>query len=76
LEREVHLIEQNGAPSSEKVFIFFNPPVVNKELGIRESHISAARRLAAPFLKQGIQTILFTTSRLGRSPDQVFERPI
>jgi len=64
LEREVHLIEQNGAPSSEKVFIFFNPPVVNKELGIRESHINAARRLAAPFLKQGIQTILFTTSRL------------
>jgi DEAD/DEAH box helicase domain-containing protein len=64
LEREVHLIDQNGAPSSEKVFIFFNPPVVNKELGIRESHINAARRLAAPFLKQGIQTILFATSRL------------
>ncbi len=64
LERQVHLIDQNGAPSSEKVFIFFNPPVVNKELGIRESHINAARRLAAPFLKQGIQTILFATSRL------------
>jgi DEAD/DEAH box helicase domain-containing protein len=64
LERQVHLIDQNGAPSSEKVFVFFNPPVVNKALGIRESHINAARRLAAPFLKQGIQTILFATSRL------------
>ena len=64
LEREVLLIDKNGAPSSEKVFIFFNPPVVNKELGIRGSHINAARRLATPFLKQGIQTILFATSRL------------
>jgi DEAD/DEAH box helicase domain-containing protein len=64
LEREVVLIDRNGAPSSEKVFIFYNPPVVNKELGIRESHVNAARRLASPFIKEGIQTILFATSRL------------
>ncbi len=64
LEREVFLIDQAGAPSSEKLFIFYNPPVVNKELGIRGSPIHAARRLAAPFIKQGIQTILFATSRL------------
>ena len=64
LEREVILIDQNGAPSSEKIFVFYNPPVVNKELGIRGSHIKAARRLASPFIEQGIQTILFTTSRL------------
>jgi DEAD/DEAH box helicase domain-containing protein len=64
LEREVILIDQNGAPASEKIFIFYNPPVVNKELGIRGSHIKAARRLATPFIEQGIQTILFTTSRL------------
>ena len=64
LEREVFLIDQNGAPSPEKIFIFYNPPVVNKELGIRGSHIHAARRLATPFIEQGIQTILFATSRL------------
>lgn len=64
LGREVLLIDQNGAPASEKVFIFYNPPVVNKELGIRRSHIHAARRLASPFIEQGIQTILFATSRL------------
>ena len=64
LEREVFLIDQTGAPSSEKIFIFYNPPVVNKELGIRRSHIHAARQLAAPFIEQGIQTILFATSRL------------
>ncbi len=64
LEREVFLIDQNGAPSSEKIFLFYNPPVVNKELGLRGSPIKAARLLASPFIKEGIQTILFATSRL------------
>jgi DEAD/DEAH box helicase domain-containing protein len=64
LEKEVYLVDQNGAPSSEKIFLFYNPPVVNKELGIRGNHIHAARRLVSPFLKEGIQTILFATSRL------------
>src|SRR4030042_2336422 len=64
LGREVVLVDQNGAPSPEKLFIFYNPPIVNKELGIRGSHIHAARRLATPFIEQGIQTIIFTTSRL------------
>lgn len=64
LEREIYLIEQSGAPSSEKIFLFYNPPVVNRELGIRGSHIKAARLLASPFIKEGIQTILFATSRL------------
>jgi len=64
LEREVHLVDQSGAPSSEKIFVFYNPPVVNKDLGIRRSHIYAARQLAAPFIERGIQTIVFATSRL------------
>ncbi len=64
LERRVYLIDRSGAPSSEKIFIFYNPPVINKELGIRGSHIKAARLLASPFIKEGIQTILFATSRL------------
>ena len=64
LEREVALVDHSGSPTSEKVFIFYNPPLVNKELGIRGSHINAARWLVAPFIKKGIQTILFATSRL------------
>lgn len=63
-EREMVLIDRNGAPSPEKIFVFFNPPVINKELGIRQSHMTAARRLASPFIRKGMQTILFATSRL------------
>ncbi|MEA3420179.1 MAG: DEAD/DEAH box helicase, partial [Acidobacteriota bacterium] len=36
-EEEVSLVDNNGAPCGEKHFIFYNPPVVNKLLGIRRS---------------------------------------
>ncbi len=63
-EEPIELVEENGAPSAEKHFLFYNPPVINRELGIRKSAITSARHLAAPFLKQGIQTLIFATSRL------------
>jgi DEAD/DEAH box helicase domain-containing protein len=64
LEEEVTLIGRSGAPRGEKYFVFYNPPVVNQELGIRRSYINETRRIAASFLKRGLQTIVFTTSRL------------
>ncbi len=64
IEEPAHLIDQNGAPRGEKYFVFYNPPVVNAELGIRRSYINETRRIAASFLKRGLQTIVFTTSRL------------
>ena len=63
LEVPFDLVDQNGAPSGRKVFIFYNPPVVNRELGIRRSPTAEARRLAARFLARGVQTILFARSR-------------
>jgi len=39
LEEEVDLIESNGAPAAEKFFVFYNPPVVNRFLGIRRSYL-------------------------------------
>jgi DEAD/DEAH box helicase domain-containing protein len=64
VERSMELIANNGAPSGEKSFVFFNPPVINKELGIRGNHLKAAERLSLPLLKEKIQTIIFATSRL------------
>jgi DEAD/DEAH box helicase domain-containing protein len=62
--RPVTCIDLNGAPSGEKHFLIYNPPVINKQLGIRRSAISEAARLAARFLKNGIQTIVFAHLRL------------
>ncbi|HCP47338.1 MAG TPA: helicase, partial [Deltaproteobacteria bacterium] len=45
-------------------FILLNPPVVNRELGIRRGVINQSRKVATPFIDQGLQTICFTGSRL------------
>jgi len=63
-EEPVEMVGHSGAPSTEKHFLFYNPPVINRELGIRKSAITSARHLAGPFLKQGTQTLIFATSRL------------
>ncbi len=64
VEKPMDLIAKSGAPSGEKVFVFFNPPVINKELGIRGNHLKVAEKLSRPLLKEKVQTIIFATSRL------------
>ena len=58
------LVDQSGAPRGEKYFLFVNPPVVNRTLGIRRSYLAEARRVAVEFLSRGLQLILFAQSRL------------
>ncbi|MBN2415794.1 DEAD/DEAH box helicase [bacterium] len=57
------LVDGNGAPAGEKHFIFYNPPVVNRELGIRRSSVKESRAIAAKFIRAGVQTIVFARSR-------------
>ncbi len=64
LESEVEVLNANGAPAAEKTFVFYNPPVVNRALGIRRSYINEASRVAQEFLKHDLQTIVFANSRL------------
>jgi DEAD/DEAH box helicase domain-containing protein len=64
LETEVEVLNSNGAPAAEKTFVFYNPPVVNRALGIRRSYINEASRVAQEFLKHDLQTIVFSNSRL------------
>ena len=59
----VELVDDNGAPAGERVVVIHNPPVVNKELGIRQSSIKAARDIGAELIRSGIQTIVFAPSR-------------
>jgi DEAD/DEAH box helicase domain-containing protein len=64
LEKPVEVADRNGAPSVEKFFVFYNPPVVNRYLGIRRSYINEASRVADEFLRRGMQTLVFANSRL------------
>ncbi|RQW07889.1 DEAD/DEAH box helicase [candidate division KSB1 bacterium] len=58
------LVDKNGAPHGKKHFILYNPPVVNRELGIRRSFIQETQRIAADFIGNDLQTIVFTRSRM------------
>jgi DEAD/DEAH box helicase domain-containing protein len=64
IEDEVAVQSGNGAPAAEKTFVFYNPPVVNRALGIRRSYINEATRVSQEFLKHDLQTMVFANSRL------------
>jgi len=64
IEGEVDVVEENGAPAGERLFVFYNPPMVNRNLGIRRSYINEATRVAKELLARKLQTIVFANSRL------------
>lgn len=63
-EEKMVLIDNNGAPSGTKHFLFYNPPIVNKPLNIRRSATLEVRKIAGELLKNKIQTIVFARSRV------------
>jgi len=63
-EAPFELVNRNGAPCGEKIFVCYNPPVVNRQLGIRRSYISETRRIAMEMLDHGQQTLVFANNRL------------
>jgi DEAD/DEAH box helicase domain-containing protein len=64
VESPFDLVDRNGAPSGEKYFVFYNPPVVNRALGIRRSYLHETRRIATEFIERHQQTLVFANSRL------------
>ncbi len=58
------LVDSNGAPRGDRFFVFYNPPVVNRQLGIRRSYLHESRRLALDFIERRLQTLVFANNRL------------
>ena len=56
--------QQSGAASGEKHIVFYNPPVVNKQLGIRKSVLQETLHIASMLVDNNISTIVFGKSRL------------
>ncbi len=63
-EAPFELVNENGAPTGDHHFIFYNPPVVNRQLGIRRSYLHETRRIALEFIRQKQQTLVFANNRL------------
>src|SRR5881275_2754230 len=60
----VEEIAESGAPTGDKTFVCYNPPVVNPELGIRAPYLGEAAKLAIRLLREEVPTIVFAQSRL------------
>lgn len=58
------IIDNNGAPASGRHFFFVNPPIVNKELGIRKSYLDTSTLFAREFINLEIPTISFARTRM------------
>ena len=63
-EDDIALVDKSGAPRGERRLVFYNPPLLNRDLGVRRSSMLEARRIAAPWIRAGVQTIVFCRSRL------------
>ena len=61
--RPVDLVDDNGAPRGERTIALYNPPVVNRELGIRRGVVNATVDVASRLQEAGAQTIVFAGSR-------------
>ena len=62
--REVTVVDDNGAPMGERHVVFYNPPVVNEQLGIRRGALNETQRVATRLLLNGISSIVFAKSRV------------
>ncbi len=62
--RSMTMIDDNGAPAGRRHVIFYNPPVVNRQLGIRAGSLPTTRDIAARLVRAGVQSIVFARSRL------------
>ena len=63
IEEPVTLVDNDGAAKGEKHFIIYNPPVVNRAVGLRRSALLESVRLAQELLQHDIQTLVFARTR-------------
>ena len=63
--QEVELVGESGAPRGPRELLVYNPPVVNAELGIRQSYLKTAVRLTADLVRAQVPTLVFGNSRNG-----------
>lgn len=64
IEEEADLIDDNGAPSGERHFVLYNPPLVDPVQGIRRGVVMESQKIAARLLRAGVKTIVFCRSRV------------
>lgn len=61
--RPVELVADDASPRGVRHLVHLNPPIVNRDLGLRRNGLDEARRVVGAFAPHGVQTIVFAGSR-------------
>ncbi len=60
---DVTVVDEDASPSAERTIAFWNPPLLDEELGVRASALGEAARILATLASNGLRTICFAKSR-------------
>ncbi|MCC6300503.1 MAG: DUF1998 domain-containing protein [Anaerolineales bacterium] len=63
IEEPVTLIDNDGSARGPRHFLIYNPPLVDKSLGLRKSSLLESVRLARDLVNSDVQTVVFARSR-------------
>lgn len=63
IEQPVAVVDDDGAARGPRHFLIYNPPLVNRDLGLRRSALLESVRLAEDLFRHRVQTIVFTRAR-------------
>jgi len=63
IDQEISVITNDTSARGKKFFIIYNPPIIDKKLGLRASMQQECVRLTSDLIYQDFQTILFGRSR-------------
>jgi len=60
---ETTVVADDAAPRAERTVAFWNPELLDQELGLRASPLGEASRITAALVSRGLRTICFAKSR-------------
>jgi len=63
IEEKFDIISNDASPKEERHYYFFNPPVINPELGLRKGLIDQSVEIAVMLVRNNIQSIFFSRTR-------------
>lgn len=63
VEEDIVLIDDDGSPKGEKHLVFYNPPLLDAQSGLRRGALLEALSLSVRAVEMDVQTIVFARSR-------------
>jgi DEAD/DEAH box helicase domain-containing protein len=58
-----HQVDRDGSPRGEKLFVLWNPPLIDEDQGLRRSAVTEASWMLRDLVEREVRTIAFCRSR-------------